>query len=114
MFLCRPVNSDSYQPPCRRLWFGLNTNEMTVSPHVIRGMSGYRLRVVFVHGGGFHGISEDDGGARTAKLCAGYFWCGVGLGNQMIAALGHAGGVGSPSRQAQACSQQTKEEERTQ
>lgn len=33
MFLCQTVNFDSYQPSYRPSWFGLITNEMTVSPH---------------------------------------------------------------------------------
>ncbi len=44
MVLCdllrRPVKSDSSQPSCRHLRFGLNAHEMTAGPHVIRGMSG--------------------------------------------------------------------------
>ncbi len=42
MFLRRPVNSDSSQPSCRRLRFGFNAHEMTIGPHVIRGMSAQR------------------------------------------------------------------------
>ncbi len=39
IFLRRPVNSDSSQPSGRRVRFGFFSHEMTVGPHVIRGMS---------------------------------------------------------------------------
>ena len=39
IFLRRSVNSDSSQPSCRRVRFGFFSHEMTVGPHVIRGMS---------------------------------------------------------------------------
>ena len=39
IFFRRSVNSDSSRPSCRRLRFGFFSHEMTVSPHVIRGMS---------------------------------------------------------------------------
>ena len=35
----RSVNSDSSQPSCRCVRFGFFSHEMTVGPHVIRGMS---------------------------------------------------------------------------